>query len=136
LPVYGDGQNVRDWIHVDDHADALVAALERGRAGATYNIGAANEWTNLDIVHAILENLGKPRSLVRFVKDRPAHDRRYATDAAKARQELQWQPHQSFRDALSKTVAWYVANRKWWERLLGEEYRQYYRAQYDAREPA
>jgi dTDP-glucose 4,6-dehydratase len=130
LPVYGDGANVRDWIHVEDHCAGLVAALERGRPGEVYNLGAASERRNLDIVHRILDLLGKPRSLVKFVTDRPGHDRRYAIDAAKARRELAWQPRWPFEDGLAATLAWYRENRGWWERILSGEYRDWYQRQY------
>jgi dTDP-glucose 4,6-dehydratase len=132
LPVYGDGQNVRDWIHVEDHCEGLVAALERGRAGEVYNLGASNERRNLEIVERILDGLGKPRSLVKFVKDRPGHDRRYAIDASKARRDLGWAPRRRYEDALSETVRWYVDHRAWWERILSGEYRAYYERQYGA----
>jgi dTDP-glucose 4,6-dehydratase len=133
LPVYGDGQNVRDWIHVEDHCAGLVAALERGRAGEIYNLGGSNERRNLDIVHLVLELLGKPRSLVQFVKDRPGHDRRYAVDATKARRELGWAPGRAFEDGLVATVRWYVERRPWWERILSGEYRTYHERQYGGR---
>jgi dTDP-glucose 4,6-dehydratase len=130
LPVYGDGKNVRDWIHVEDHCSGLLAALERGRAGEVYNFGASNERPNLDIVHAILELTGKPRSLIRHVTDRPGHDRRYAIDATKARRELGWAPRHDLAEGLKSTVAWYVENRGWWERIISGEYRNYYERQY------
>ncbi len=132
LPVYGDGRNVRDWIHVEDHCAGLVAALERGRPGEVYNLGAASERQNLDIVHGILDLLGKPRSLVKFVVDRPGHDRRYAIDPSKARRELGWQARWRFEDGLAATLAWYRENRGWWERILSGEYRDWYRRQYGA----
>jgi dTDP-glucose 4,6-dehydratase len=133
LPVYGDGKNVRDWIHVEDHCVGLAAALERGRPGEVYNLGGSNERQNLDIVHRILDLLGKPRSLVKFVGDRPGHDRRYAIDAAKARRELGWEPRRRFEDGLAGTVAWYRENRGWWERILSGEYRGWYERQYGNR---
>jgi dTDP-glucose 4,6-dehydratase len=133
LPVYGDGRNVRDWIHVDDHCRGLLAALERGRAGQVYNLGASSERQNLDIVKEVLGLLGKPESLIRFVKDRPGHDRRYAIDSSKARRELGWSPRVRFEDALAATVAWYRENRGWWERILSGEYRDYYERQYGVR---
>jgi dTDP-glucose 4,6-dehydratase len=130
LPVYGDGQNVRDWIHVEDHCRGLLAVLERGRAGEVYNIGGGSERRNLDVVKQVLAALGKPESLIRFVKDRPGHDRRYAIDAAKARRELGWAPRHDFEPALAETVRWYVAQRPWWERIVSGEYRKYYERQY------
>jgi dTDP-glucose 4,6-dehydratase len=133
LPVYGDGLNVRDWIHVEDHCRGLLAALEAGRAGEVYNLGASSERQNLRIVEAVLDLLGKPRSLVRFVTDRAGHDRRYAIDAAKARRELGWAPRRTFEDALRDTVRWYVDHRGWWERVMSGEYRSYYEQQYGRR---
>jgi dTDP-glucose 4,6-dehydratase len=133
LPVYGDGMNVRDWIHVEDHCRGLLAALERGRPGRVYNLGAASERPNLRIVEQILDLLEKPRALVRFVKDRPGHDRRYAIDASRAAEELGWAPRRKFEEALGETVRWYVANRAWWERVASGEYLRYYERQYGGR---
>ncbi len=133
LPVYGDGRNVRDWIHVEDHCAGLVAAVERGRAGEVYNLGGSNERQNLDIVHRVLDLVGKPRSLVQFVKDRPGHDRRYAMDASKARARLGWAPRRSFEEGLAETVRWYVEHRGWWERILSGEYRTWYERNYGGR---
>jgi len=133
LPVYGDGQQIRDWIHVEDHCRALLAALESGRAGEVYNIGSDNEWANLDIVTTILESLGKSRELIEYVKDRPGHDRRYAIDARKAHADLQWQPRITFADGIQRTIDWYVQNRGWWERVRSGEYRKYYEKNYGAR---
>jgi dTDP-glucose 4,6-dehydratase len=133
LPVYGDGLQVRDWIHVEDHNRALLAALEKGRAGEVYNVGSDNEWPNLQIVTRLLEILGKPRDLVEHVKDRPGHDRRYAIDAAKARTELGWAPRIGFAEGLQSTVEWYVQNRGWWQRVRTGEYRSYYERNYGAR---
>jgi dTDP-glucose 4,6-dehydratase len=131
LPVYGRGENVRDWLYVDDHADALVAAFERGRAGETYNVGGHNEQRNLDVVHALcalLDELapdpaGPYARLVTFVTDRPGHDARYAIDASKTARELGWTPKETFESGLRKTVAWYLANRRWCERVLSGAYR-------------
>jgi len=111
LPVYGDGQNVRDWLYVEDHCEALLAVLERGQPGEVYNIGGNNEYPNLEIVRLILRTLAKPETLVRFVKDRPGHDRRYAIDASKIARELGWRPREDFDSGLAKTVRWYVDNR-------------------------
>ena len=133
LPVYGDGQQVRDWIHVEDHGRALLAALEKGKAGEVYNIGSDNEWPNLQIVNRLLEILGKGSELIEYVKDRPGHDRRYAIDAAKAHAELGWKPRIAFSDGLSQTVSWYVQNRGWWERVRSGEYRTYYERNYGSR---
>ncbi len=130
LPVYGDGMNVRDWLYVRDHCEALLAVLERGTAGEVYNIGGNNEYPNLEIVRAILRHLGKPESLIRFVKDRPGHDRRYAIDAAKIRRELGWEPRYDFAGALPETIAWYRAQRVWLQRVRSGAYREYYRRQY------
>jgi dTDP-glucose 4,6-dehydratase len=133
LPVYGDGQQVRDWIHVDDHNRALLAALEKGKAGEVYNIGSDNEWPNLQIVTRLLEILGKGAQLIEHVKDRPGHDRRYAIDAEKARAELGWEPRIGFAGGLESTVEWYVQNRGWWERVRTGQYRTYYERNYGAR---
>jgi dTDP-glucose 4,6-dehydratase len=133
LPVYGDGKNVRDWIHVEDHCRGLLAALEGGKSGQVYNFGAASERENIQIVKGVLQLLGKPESLIQYVKDRPGHDRRYAIDAAKARRELGWAPRHRFEDALAATVAWYREHRGWWERVLSGEYMAYYEKQYGAR---
>jgi dTDP-glucose 4,6-dehydratase len=133
LPVYGDGMNVRDWIHVDDHCRGLLAALEGGREGRVYNLGAASERHNIRIVEQVLDLLGKPRSLIRYVTDRPGHDRRYAIDASRAKTELGWAPRRSFEEALGETVRWYVENRAWWERVISGEYLKYYERQYGGR---
>lgn len=133
LPLYGDGRNVRDWIHVEDHGTAILRVLEAGRPGEVYNVGAGNERTNLEITRAILALLGRPESLVRFVADRPGHDRRYALSARKLRTELGWAPRYSFEEGLAATVRWYVENRPWWERVRSGDYRRYYKAQYGAR---
>jgi dTDP-glucose 4,6-dehydratase len=131
LPVYGRGENVRDWLYVDDHADALVAAFERGRAGETYNVGGHNEQRNLAVVHALcalLDELAPDRAgpyarLITFVTDRPGHDARYAIDASKTARELGWTPKETFESGLRKTVAWYLANPRWCERVLSGAYR-------------
>ncbi len=133
LPVYGDGMNVRDWIHVEDHCRGLLAVLERGRAGQVYNFGASSERHNIDIVRQVLDLLGKPHSLIQYVKDRPGHDRRYAIDASKARRELGWEPRHRFEEALADTVRWYREHRPWWEHVISGEYRTYYERQYGGR---
>jgi len=133
LPVYGDGLHVRDWIHVEDHCRGLLAALERGEPGEVYNLGASNERRNIELVRRVLALLEKPESLIRYVKDRPGHDRRYALDASKARARLGWEPRRRFEEALAETVGWYVEHRGWWERILSGEYREYYARQYGAR---
>jgi dTDP-glucose 4,6-dehydratase len=133
LPVYGDGLQVRDWIHVQDHCEALLAAAERGIPGETYNIGADAEWTNLGIVTAILELLGKPKSLIQHVKDRPGHDRRYALSSGKARRELGWSPSREFETGLSETVRWYLDNESWWRRVMNREYMEYCEKNYSGK---
>jgi dTDP-glucose 4,6-dehydratase len=133
LPVYGDGQQIRDWIHVEDHGRAVLAALEKGKPGEVYNIGSDNEWPNLQIVNRLLEILGKGSELIEYVRDRPGHDRRYAIDAAKAHAELDWAPRIPFSQGLAQTVAWYVQNRGWWERVRSGEYRTYYERNYGSR---
>jgi dTDP-glucose 4,6-dehydratase len=118
LPVYGDGQNVRDWIHVNDHCAAIVAALFEGKPGSVYNFGGGNEIANLDLVKMILKKLGKPESLISFVTDRLGHDRRYAIDSSFADRELKWKPHQQFEESLNETIQWYMDNPSWWKPLL------------------
>ncbi len=130
LPVYGDGQNVRDWIFVEDHCRGCLAAMEKGRPGAIYNFGGQCEKKNLEVVGAILKKLGLSRDLIQFVKDRPGHDRRYAMDAGLAMKELGWRPEVSFGDGIDRTVEWYIENRQWWERIISGEYLDYYRTQY------
>lgn len=122
LPVYGDGLNVRDWIHVFDHNEAALAVLERGRAGEVYNIGGDGEMTNIEVVKMILAELGKPESLIRFVEDRLGHDRRYAIDSGKTQRELGWRPRHRPAQGIKETIAWYVANRAWWEPLKGRKH--------------
>lgn len=133
LPVYGDGLNVRDWIHVDDHCEAIDLVLEYGRAGEVYNIGAECEQTNLDIVGRILRILGKPETLISYVKDRPGHDRRYAIDATKVRRELGWEPHIDFGEGLNRTVVWYQTHTEWIRDIVNGEYMKYYRKMYSER---
>ena len=123
LPVYGDGLQVRDWIHVEDHARGILAALEKGKPGECYNLGGGNERTNLEITRLILQALGKPESLMRHVADRLGHDRRYAIDATKALHELGWSPSVPFADGIRDTVRWYRDNRGWWERIRTGAYR-------------
>jgi dTDP-glucose 4,6-dehydratase len=143
LPVYGDGKNVRDWLFVEDHCAALLAVLQKGRMGETYNIGGNNEKQNIEIVHAVCDLLdhkagllpgGAPRrSLVRFVKDRPGHDRRYAIDAAKIRDEIGWKPSVTFEEGIRRTVDWYLKNRDWVEAVVDGSYREYYEKMYKGR---
>jgi len=130
VPVYGDGQNVRDWIYVEDHCRAVLLAALGGRAGAAYNVGARNPRRNLEVVESILDALGKPRSLIRFVKDRPGHDRRYAIDSALVERELDWQPRETWESGLRKTIEWYAANTEWMARARSGAYREFYARQY------
>ena len=133
LPVYGDGLHVRDWLYVEDHCEAIDVVLHKGIVGEVYNIGGNNEWTNIDIVKTILNILGKPESLIKFVKDRPGHDRRYAIDATKIRTQLGWTPKHTFETGIKETVQWYLENREWWENIISGEYQQYYQQQYGDR---
>ena len=130
IPVYGDGMHVRDWLYVVDHCEAILAVLERGSVGETYNIGGHNEFQNLEIVRRILAALGQPESLIQFVKDRPGHDRRYAIDASKIERELGWRPRWRFEEALPLTVAWYRSQTQWLQRVRNGAYREYLRRQY------
>ena len=122
VPVYGDGKNIRDWLHVDDNARGIWAALARGRTGEVYNLGGENERENLGVVKAILRALGKPESLIQFVQDRPGHDRRYALDSSKAHRELDWKPAVTFEDGLAHTAAWYLDHRDWCEQVQAGRY--------------
>ena len=130
VPVYGDGRNVRDWIYVEDHCRAILAALLRGRAGEVYNVGARNERRNIEVAESVLKALGKPASLIKFVKDRPGHDRRYAIDPAKAETELGWRPRETWESGLEKTIRWYAENDVWVERARSGAYREYFVKQY------
>jgi len=130
VPVYGDGLNVRDWLFVVDHCRALDLILQRGKPGEIYDIAGDNERTNLEIVHKLLELLGKPESLVQFVADRPGHDRRYALDITKISSQLGWEPTTSFEEALPATVDWYLKNEHWWRRIKTGEYAKYYERMY------
>ena len=127
LPVYGDGKNVRDWIFVEDHARAIWLAYERGKSGESYNIGARNERQNIEVVTSILDTLGKPHSLIKYVTDRLGHDRRYAIDATKVETELGWKPQTSWEDGLQKTINWYLENQDWVNRIRNGAYRDYYK---------
>ena len=133
LPVYGDGLNVRDWLYVEDCCGAIDAVLHRGRSGEVYNIGSRAEKTNLEIVNTLLELLGKPRSLIKFVTDRLGHDRRYATDPTKIETELDWRPRETFESGIEKTVTWYTNNGEWIARTRSGDYLQYYQRMYGAR---
>ncbi len=130
LPVYGDGLNVRDWIYVIDHNNAIDFVLEKGTPGNVYNIGASNEMPNIEIVKLILRHLKKPEDLIHYVKDRPGHDRRYAIDSSKIKNELGWKPEYSFDEAIAQTVDWYISHKSWWERIITGEYQKYYQTQY------
>jgi dTDP-glucose 4,6-dehydratase len=132
IPVYGVGRNVRDWIYVEDHCRAILLALEQGRPGAVYNVGARNERRNIDVVESLLATVGKPRSLIRFVKDRPGHDRRYAIDPTLIESELGWCPRETWETGLKKTIEWYRENTRWLERTRSGDYQDYYREQYGA----
>jgi dTDP-glucose 4,6-dehydratase len=118
LPVYGDGKNVRDWIHVRDHCSGIVAALFEGKPGTVYNFGGNSEMANIDLVKSILKKLRKPETLISYVTDRLGHDRRYAIDSSFAERELNWKPRRNFADALNETIDWYLANDSWWQPLL------------------
>jgi len=133
VPVYGDGQQIRDWLHVRDHCAAIVAVWKHGRVGEVYNIGGRTEKTNLELTHLLLDLLGKPRSLIRFVADRPGHDRRYAIDCSKIERELGWRPTVAFDEGLRQTIAWYQNNSAWVEQIRSGEYRHYYERQYGNR---
>jgi dTDP-glucose 4,6-dehydratase len=130
LPVYGKGENVRDWLYVEDHCLAIDLVMRNGRPGEVYNVGGHNERTNLDVVRAILSELGKPETLISFVTDRPGHDMRYAIDPAKIQRDLGWSPQTRFEDGITRTVRWYLDNRDWWQRILNGEYRDYYARMY------
>jgi len=133
LPVYGDGMNIRDWIHVYDHCKAIDLVLHHGNPGEIYNISGDNEKKNIEVVKLILEILGKDESLIRFVDDRPGHDRRYAMDSAKIKRELGWRPKYNFREGLEDTIEWYIQNRGWWEKIKTGEYQEYYEKMYGKR---
>lgn len=130
IPLYGDGRNVRDWIYVEDHCRAILLALEKGRSGAVYNIGARNERRNIDVARSLLDALGKPHSLISFVKDRPGHDRRYAIDPSLVETELGWRPKETWEGGLRKTIDWYKENTQWIARARSGAYREYYKQQY------
>jgi dTDP-glucose 4,6-dehydratase len=130
IPVYGDGLNVRDWIYVEDHCRAIALALEQGKSGAAYNIGARNQRRNLEVARSVLDQLAKPHSLLKFVKDRPGHDRRYAIDPTLIETELGWRPQETWETGLRKTIDWYQANSEWVERARSGAYREFYAQQY------
>ena len=133
LPVYGEGKNVRDWLYVEDHCKAIDLILENGSLCEVYNIGGHNEKTNLEVVKTVLKILGKSEDLIRFVKDRPGHDMRYAIDPTKIKNELGWYPETTFEDGIEKTVKWYLENRQWWENIINGDYVKYYERMYKDR---
>jgi len=141
LPVYGEGLNIRDWLWVEDHASAIDEIYHAGTNGETYNIGGLNEWTNIDLVHLLCDQMdeklgnepGKSRSLITFVKDRAGHDMRYAIDASKIENELDWKPSITFEEGLSRTIDWYLSNQEWLDRVTSGDYKEYYQQQYQER---
>lgn len=133
LPVYGKGENIRDWLYVEDHCAAIDLVIRKGRVGEVYNIGGHNEKTNLEVVKTILKQLGKPESLITFVTDRPGHDMRYAIDPAKIHRELGWLPQTKFDDGIKKTIDWYLDNKQWWQNILSGEYQNYFDSMYSNR---
>lgn len=130
LPVYGRGDNVRDWLYVEDHCSAIDLIIHHGRVGEVYNIGGHNERTNLEVVKTIIRELGKEESLIQYVTDRPGHDRRYAIDPTKIETELGWEPMTLFDEGIKKTIKWYLDNKAWWERIISGEYQEYYEKMY------
>jgi dTDP-glucose 4,6-dehydratase len=133
LPVYGDGKNIRDWLYVQDHCEAILAVLQKGKLGDVYNIGGNNEIKNIDIVTMILDYLGKPHSLIKYVTDRLGHDRRYAIDASKIKNELGWEPKFQFSEKIGTTIDWYLGNKEWMENVISGEYQKYYDLMYSGR---
>lgn len=131
VPIYGDGQYVRDWLFVEDHCSAIAKVLKKGRIGETYLIGTDGDISNLEVISKILTLMGKDKSCIEFVKDRPGHDRRYAIDASKIKNELGWEPSFTFEEAMQFTVKWYQSNQKWWKRLKDSDYKIYYKKQYE-----
>ena len=133
LPVYGKGENVRDWLYVADHCSAIDRIMHDGRVGEVYNVGGHNERTNLEVVKTILKELNKPESLISYVTDRPGHDMRYAIDPSKIKSELDWEPVTSFETGIHSTIVWYLEHRDWWEKIINGEYRNYYKTMYEIR---
>lgn len=133
LPVYGDGLNIRDWLYVEDHCSAIDLVIHQGRNGEVYNIGGNNERTNVHIVETILEQLGKPESLIQYVQDRLGHDRRYGIDPTKTMNELGWKPKYNFETGIKETIQWYLDNKEWWTRIQSGAYQDYYAKQYGSR---
>ncbi len=133
VPVYGKGENVRDWLYVEDHCIAIDLIIRKGTVGEVYNIGGHNEKTNLEVVTTVLDKLGKSEELISYVSDRPGHDRRYAIDPTKIHKELGWLPETTFETGIQKTVDWYLENRTWWENIISGEYKNYYEKMYGNR---
>lgn len=133
LPVYGKGENVRDWLYVEDHCAAIDLIIRKGTVGEVYNIGGHNEKTNLEVVKTIIKELGKSEDLIKYVTDRPGHDRRYAIDPTKISRELGWEPTTRFDEGIKKTIAWYKENKDWWSRIISGEYQNYYEKMYGNR---
>jgi len=133
LPVYGKGENVRDWLYVEDHCHAIDLIIHNGRVGEVYNIGGHNERTNLQVVETIIDALGKSRDLIQYVTDRPGHDMRYAIDPTKIHDELGWEPETKFDEGIKKTIDWYLNNKPWWEKIISGEYQNYYEKMYSGR---
>lgn len=133
LPVYGKGENVRDWLYVEDHCSAIDLIIRKGKIGEVYNIGGHNERTNLEVVKTIIKELGKSEDLIEFVTDRPGHDRRYAIDPTKIHNELGWLPATKFDDGIKKTIDWYLTHKSWWEKIISGEYKDYYFRMYNNR---
>ena len=134
LPVYGKGENIRDWLHVYDHCSAIDLIIHEGKVGEVYNVGGHNERTNLDVVKTILNQLGKDESLIHFVKDRPGHDLRYAIDPTKIETELGWKPTYTFESGIKETIDWYLNHKDWWEPIINGEYQNYYQSMYKERQ--
>lgn len=133
LPVYGKGENVRDWLYVIDHCIAIDLIVRKGKVGEVYNIGGHNERTNLEVVKTILRELGKPEELIQYVTDRPGHDMRYAIDPTKIKNDLGWEPTTTFDEGIKKTIQWYLDNKSWWENIISGEYQNYYEKMYAKR---
>lgn len=133
LPVYGKGENVRDWLYVEDHCSAIDLIIRKGKIGEVYNIGGHNERTNLEVVKTIIKELGKSEDLIEFVTDRPGHDRRYAIDPTKIHNELGWLPATKFDNGIKKTIDWYLTHKSWWEKIISGEYKDYYDKMYNNR---
>ena len=133
LPVYGKGENVRDWLYVEDHCTAIDLIVRNGKVGEVYNIGGHNERRNIDVVKTIIKELGKSEDLIHYVTDRPGHDRRYAIDPTKIKRDLGWEPTTRFEDGIKKTIAWYLDNKPWWEHIISGNYQDYYEKMYGKR---